>query len=155
MPQGFGLYMYKALTAGRHFNLLALACLTATFVVMDGPLLQRASTVHLGTSDRAFNLSVSITPEIPAYWTGWVQFFMMPYVEGQQVQAQFLPVYSDTAADRPMKGGISGCPPHSTCRAVVRAPALEVLNCTSVIKPRDYLAHPSKAQAESFGKGCF
>jgi hypothetical protein len=32
--QAYGLYTYKALTAGRHFNLLALACLAATVVSM-------------------------------------------------------------------------------------------------------------------------
>ena len=43
----FSLYAYRAVLAGRHFNLLALACLCATLVAIDGPLLQRASTVHL------------------------------------------------------------------------------------------------------------
>jgi hypothetical protein len=36
ISQNFGMYTHKALTAGRSFNLLCLACLAATLVVMDG-----------------------------------------------------------------------------------------------------------------------
>ncbi|KAK5168607.1 uncharacterized protein LTR77_005916 [Saxophila tyrrhenica] len=151
---GFGLYTYKALTAGRHFNLLAFACIAATFVVMDGPLLQRASTVHLSTVDHTFNLSVSITPEIPAYWTGTVGFYLMPLVESLQFQNHFLPVYYEFGAGAPMRGAIVGCPSQSTCRALVRGPALAVDNCTSVSEPRDFKSLMSKTQAKDFAQGC-
>ena len=47
---GMGLHIYKAAVAGRRFYILALACICATVVAIDGPLLQRASTVRLKVS---------------------------------------------------------------------------------------------------------
>ena len=37
----YGHYAYKANFAGRHFNVLALACVCATLVAVDVPLQQR------------------------------------------------------------------------------------------------------------------
>ena len=75
---GFGLFLYKAVVSGRHFNALALSCICATLVAMDGPLLQRASSVRLEVPQTSIELSVSITPEIPAYFTGWAILDQVP-----------------------------------------------------------------------------
>ena len=37
----YAAYVYRAIISGRNFNLLALACICATVVAVDGPLLQR------------------------------------------------------------------------------------------------------------------
>lgn len=50
--------------AGKHFNALALACICATFVAMDGPLLQRASTVRQRVPTDPQLLDVKILPEV-------------------------------------------------------------------------------------------
>ncbi|KAK3698987.1 hypothetical protein LTR37_016678 [Vermiconidia calcicola] len=68
---GNGLFLYKAVASGRHFNALALACLCGTLVAVDGPLLQRAVSVKSKVTPNPVSLGVSITPEIPSYFSGW------------------------------------------------------------------------------------
>lgn len=149
-----GLYTYKALTAGRQINLLAFAYIAATLVVMDGPLLQRASTAHLTISDRSLNLDVLVTPEIPSYWTGVAGFLMMPIQEVQDFQTRFLPVYDDYSAGKPLRGAISGCALHGVCRATVQAPALLVDHCTSELHHKNFTSLMTTAQLDSFETGC-
>ena len=63
---GYGLHFYKAIASGRHFNALALACIYGTLVAMDGPLLQRATSVKQEVPRERAVLQVSITPEVPS-----------------------------------------------------------------------------------------
>ncbi len=91
----YGFHVYKAITAGRHFSLLALGCICATLVrlslqldrllalastyrnrhdvvgiqvAIDGPLLQRASSVRLVVPTHSVNLHVLLTPEVLRYF---------------------------------------------------------------------------------------
>ena len=138
--------------AGRNFNLLALACICVTFVAIDGPLLQKSSTVRLGLSKQAITLNVSITPEMPAYWSGVAQYTYMPELELQDFQSHFLPIYYDYGSSVPMRDAITGCP--GTCTATVRGPALAVDQCVSSLRYRNFSQPMSKAQLRKFEDGC-
>ena len=70
----YGLYVWRAIVSGRHCSLLALACVCATLVAMDGPLLQRASSVRVVVPNSPVTLSVSVSPEIPSYSTGYAYY---------------------------------------------------------------------------------
>lgn len=51
-------------------GLLGLACIFSTIVVIDGPLLQRATSVKSAPIGQSFNVTVRIAQEIPNSWTG-------------------------------------------------------------------------------------
>ena len=139
------------MVAGRHFNLLALACICATFVVVDGPLLQRASTVRLRVP-QPLNLGVSIAPEMPAYHSGWSIYKFMPKVEGLTPSTEFLPVMRDYASGIPIRGGISGCP--GSCTASVRGPALAIDHCISKLDYINYTEPVATGVMQLFDQGC-
>jgi hypothetical protein len=149
-----GLYTYKALTAGRNFNLLALACLATTVVIIDGPLLQRASTVRLTSAEVSVDLDVAITPELPSYWTGVVDSTYMPKFATLNLQLHLLPIYYDWVDNAPMRGEINNCPPRSTCRAVVLAPALQLDHCLTELNHQNFSLPMSASDLEKYEEGC-
>ena len=55
----------KCLRAGRFVGLLNIASLATALVLIDGPLLQRASTVRLTTLSTNTHLNISLSPELP------------------------------------------------------------------------------------------
>lgn len=126
----YGLHVYKAMLAGRHFNMLALACICATFVAVDGPLLQRASTVHSRIPEKRVPLSIAITPEVPAYFSGSSQYDLHSSYSESFSEA-FLPIVKDYARGTPITAGVKGC--SGTCNATVRAPALALDHCQSTL----------------------
>lgn len=139
----YGFFVYKAIAAGRNFNALALACVMATLVAMDGPLLQRASSVRLRVPTEAVPLQVSISPEVPAYFTGYASYDFPPSsVEG--FADEFIPVLMDYRQNAPMTGAVTGCV--GSCAATLRAPALALQSCQSSLFYQNYTETLSKAE---------
>ncbi len=131
---GNGLFLYKAVASGRRFNVLALACLCGTLVAMDGPLLQRASSVRSEIPLQPVTLEISINPEVPSYWTGWSMFQAFPNM-GLDFTTDFLPVLREYNARMPISG-VAGC--SGTCTGTVRAPALAVDSCQTMLHHTNY-----------------
>lgn len=127
----FGLHVWKALAAGRHFNVLAIACIRATLVVTDGPLLQRASSMHSEIPKESVVLSVAFTHEIPSYWIGFTTYDLGRKVGAFDAEMEFFPVLKGFLSQEPMKNSIVGC--RGKCSATVRAPALAVDHCSSKV----------------------
>lgn len=67
----YGQSLWAALTSGRHFNALALACILVAIVPINGPLLQRASRIRQGHFEQDTDMHINITHEIPE---GYVSF---------------------------------------------------------------------------------
>ena len=117
-------------------GILSLACIFSVVVVIDGPLLQRASTViSAPITDRTVPLKVSITPQIPHDYTGsWTPW-----------EAPVSPMFNDTlpSINGPVSNHIEGIPTrlgyaeydsinrHSCDCSVVRrfVATLSTLNC--------------------------
>ena len=155
-----GTTLRGALTAGRRTGLLSLACIFSTVAIIDGPLLQRASTVRSASvQGSAVNLRVGIAPEIPTDYTGgWdtigsgsnaVRFTYIfndtvPTADGTASNHLLLSVNNTLNqfvgpmwyADAPITGVIDGCA--GSCRANIRAPALAVTSCTTRTVDVDY-----------------
>ena len=55
---------------GRHFNLLTLSSLVIALVVIDGPLLQRASFVHSAQVTKPIVQNMSVVTELPDGFSG-------------------------------------------------------------------------------------
>jgi hypothetical protein len=157
-----------ALAAGRNIGLLGLATLFSTVVVVDGPLLQQATSVRPAPIvDTVVPLNDSMAREIPAGFTGiwsnnldgirkgWSESFndTQPSAEGPVSNR----IWSGTGywvkqalsslyfTDAPFEGVVHGC--DGTCKARVRAPALAVTACESTNIPVDYL--------QRFGNGSY
>ena len=141
-----GLFLYKAVASGRKFNALALACICANLVAMDGPLLQRASSVKLEVPQNPVPLSISIMPELPSYFSGWAVYASLPSIIGD-FSPDFLPVLRDYESGTPIRG-IAGC--SGTCSVIVRAPVLAVDHCFTSIAYRNYSTPLSVQEAKIF-----
>lgn len=56
----------QAVAKLQHLSVLNIACIAAAIVVIDGPLLQRASSVTRATQTTNVTLDLQLLPEIPA-----------------------------------------------------------------------------------------
>lgn len=143
-------------------GLLGLACIFSTLVAIDGPLLQRASTVvPAPITGRSVHLNVTIAQEVPTGFTGgWSPS------GNNTVAARLCSTFNDTIpaangttsnhiipeavvdlkgdwsglwySEGTMKGFIHGCP-NNTCKAKIRAPALASTECSTTMIPVNYL----------------
>lgn len=142
-----------AVRAGRHMGLLGLACIVSTLVVVDGPLLQRSSTISTGIpSLKPVDLKSTMVPQLPrGYSGGWINSSVLGYSEGWSksfnttmpsgtggtVSNEVIPGSNEPLAlissaffqNKPMLGMLSGCA--GKCNATLLAPALAQTMCSS------------------------
>ncbi|KAI9695641.1 MAG: hypothetical protein M1820_008488 [Bogoriella megaspora] len=140
-----------AMTAGRHTNFIAIASLCATLVIIDGPLLQRASSVTSRIPNDPIELQTLLTPEIPSFFTGLtlVNDNNTPTAPPGSVvdfSRDFLSVFVNYTEGSKMTQAVSGCP--GTCTATVQAAALTVSGCSTESSSIDYTA-PLSTQDEA------
>lgn len=86
----------QALFHARHLRLLNVACFAVAFVIIDGPLLQRASSVVRATQSSDISLEIRFPPELPTGFTGLVTSTQL-YESSAMI---FL--YRDHVKNRPM-----------------------------------------------------
>jgi hypothetical protein len=137
----------------RHVGILGLACVASTLVIVDGPLIQRASTVIPATLTSPVTLNVTIAPEIPHDFSGfWIENpsyhkdiagfnqafnYTMPSSNGTVKNTIMAGVNKAIHArlgklwygDEPLPNVLQGC--DGVCHATIRAPALAVTACSS------------------------
>ncbi|KAI9808889.1 MAG: hypothetical protein M1827_007164 [Pycnora praestabilis] len=129
----FGHSLFASVFAGTHFNVVALASIAATLIVVDGPLFQRASTVVNQNVTTSVSLSAQVAQTFPTeYYTG--------IVTGRVTQVSvmapdFAQVIQDFSLRTPMKPDISGC--QGTCFTTIRAMGLSA-NCSVNVTSIDY-----------------
>ena len=134
-------------------GLLGLACIVSTLVVVDGPLLQRSSTISTGIpSSKPVDLKLTMVPQLPrGYSGGWINSSVLGYTEGWSksfnttmpsgnggtVSNKVVPgsngplalVSSAFFQNKPMLGMLSGCA--GKCNATLLAPALAQTACST------------------------
>lgn len=143
-----GLHVWQAMGAGRHFSVLAFACLCATFVAIDGPLLQTATSVRSEVPDMAVPLQVSMAPQMPAYFSGWITYPERTDGNfGVDTTGDFFPVHHNYVEGEQMRGFISGC--SGTCTATIRAPALALESCETDSEFVDYTIAMTEVEREA------
>jgi hypothetical protein len=156
-----GTTLIGALTAGRNLGFLGIAMIFSTVVVMDGPLLQKSTSVITApVQGELVILNVVMAQEVPTDYTGVWKQMMDPRLNGY-----YNPQYNATspssdggsipnnifAAALPSAGARLGSHFFSdallsavtttyngACKATIRAPALAVHHCTSQQKPVDF-----------------
>ena len=121
--QSFPRAIIRGLQQGRYFNLLTLSSLVVALVVVDGPLLQRASSVHSATVNYGIVQNISITPELPTGFSGrWYQ----TNAQGtSDAAAEVFKGFANEAAIR----STSKC--DGSCAMKVQAPGVSKRNCVT------------------------
>ncbi|KAI9801260.1 MAG: hypothetical protein M1833_002830 [Piccolia ochrophora] len=64
---------FSALRSARHFNVVALGCIVVALVPVNGPLLQRASTIASKTQTSLKPVTLHVATELPIAYTGFIQ----------------------------------------------------------------------------------
>ena len=137
----YGDSFWHAVLSFRHLNLVALASFAVTFIVIDQPLIQRASTVVSVQRSHPVNITAAIAPEIPYGYTG--------YQDGrgdfQQVMTQpMISAFNGYNSRSPINTGFSGC--NGSCTGYVDAGGFSA-NCSTISGPIIYAFDGSANQA--------
>ena len=126
---------WSALSSGRHFNLVSLASIATTLVVIDQPLIQRASTVISASISRPANVTAHIAPEIPWGYTG----YQTGRGSTQMVMSSaMISSWNDYNQNAQMIINSTDC--IDTCTGFVNAAGLAA-QCSTVSGPIAYILH--------------
>lgn len=123
---------WSALFAGRSFTFVSLASLAVTFIAIDQPLIQRASSIVTVKRTAPIHVTASIAPEIP--WG----FTSVQNDRGvlQQIMTQpMISALNDYNSQLPIETGFAGC--SDQCTGFVEAGGLAA-RCNSTTGPIEY-----------------
>jgi hypothetical protein len=124
---------WSALGAGRHFSLVSLGSIAATLILVDQPLIQRASTVVSVPRFYLTNVTAAVAPEIPWGYTG----YQSGQVPSDQVLTQpMISAFNDYNTQTPITQGFSGC--KDSCSGYIEAGGLAA-QCNTITGPVQYL----------------
>ncbi|MCJ1437803.1 hypothetical protein MMC27_007190 [Xylographa pallens] len=126
----YGASAKASLTSGKHFNKVALGCLLTTIVVIDGPLLQRASTITTVSLAGAVTLSVSLSPDpLPFGFSG---LYMTRAYDINLFTPAFASVFREFNSNSAIKLNHTGC--GGVCNTTVTAAGFDQ-RCTTTQLP--------------------
>ena len=139
--------LWAALTAGRKFNLVALACIVTSVAPVNGPLLQRASTIATQSQVSQPILKMNLAPEIPQGFSG--------YISGRALEvslftANFTPTVQDFTNRATITTTATGC--EGMCNAKAIGAGFAV-NCSSYPFPFDLRPSPTGGVDQSTTDG--
>ncbi len=131
---------WAALFSGRRFNLVALGSIAVTFMVVDQPLIQRASRAVSVQRTVPVNVTASVAPEIPWGFTGYQEG---PDYYDQVMTQVMMSAFSNYSRQTQIVPGFSGC--SDSCTGFVAAGGLAA-RCTTTRAPIQYFVLKSNAQ---------
>lgn len=124
-----GTSVRRALISGRSFNLVALACITVALAPVNGPLLQRASTITTASHNTEATLTILAAQEFPTGYTGTITG--RAHAVGF-VTSNFSSVTQDYVLKRPINVTHSGC--QGRCSGLLQA-AGYAIDCQESVLP--------------------
>jgi hypothetical protein len=141
----YGSNMIGSVFAGRHLNLVAIACIMATVVGIDGPLFQRASVIETITTTGPTLITAQVAPF-------WPPTFITGYISGRSESTSVLsPAFSKVIQDFsnrvPITTGFHGC--SGICRLQVKAVGL-IPQCNTTQTKLDYYEPILKSTKHEF-----
>ncbi|OJD40615.1 uncharacterized protein BKCO1_1000600 [Diplodia corticola] len=129
----FGASLSNSVFAGRKFNLIALASILTSVVVVDGPLIQRSSSVTTTQASRNTTLSVQLEPgPLPIGFSGFTSTHATTI---NFYTNRFSQIVKDYTARSDIRLNYSGC--MGVCDTTVEAPGFDV-NCIRGSRPYNY-----------------
>jgi hypothetical protein len=128
----FGTSLWTSLTAGKNFlSIMVFGNIFTALCLIDGPLLQRATSVVSRSIEQTVQLNVSLASDVSNFST-------IPGVVGS-LSTEFVQVLSDYASGTPIQLSVSGC--DGTCTGKVRTLGLNgscvITNVESIDWARD------------------
>ncbi|KKA24257.1 hypothetical protein T310_1690 [Rasamsonia emersonii CBS 393.64] len=128
---------FASATSGRSFNKIALACIATALVVIDGPLLQRASTVVSRVTTKPVTFSAWMSPDpFPRDFSG---VYMTRSGNIDMLTPNFAEVVQLFTSRSAIPLNYSGC--GATCRGTLVGPGFDI-SCTSDSVPYQLTARP-------------
>lgn len=121
--QSFPRALMRGFRQGRHLNLLTVASIVVALVVVDGPLLQRSSSVKSAHTKYNIVQNMTISPELPTGFSGT----LYPS-SGQQLAPEINAIVREYGADIPIRS-TSHC--EGSCVMKVHAPGLQSRDCVT------------------------
>ncbi|KAK5164143.1 uncharacterized protein LTR77_010234 [Saxophila tyrrhenica] len=115
--------LLHAIRHAKHTSWLTAAAIASALVIIDGPLLQRASFVKEISQSMPTTLNFKLTPELPNGYSG----FYVP--GGFAISPSALRAVSDYKDDIPITADVSGC--GGICTTTVRAPGVQMTDCST------------------------
>ncbi|KZF24777.1 hypothetical protein L228DRAFT_281818 [Xylona heveae TC161] len=106
--------LWACICAGRHFNIIALATILVSVAVIDGPLLQRASTVGTSQFSQSVTLDLPIAQQLP---TGYTSMMLGRVNYPAVLNAPFAQILQDYSQRKPITVD-AGC--NGTCSTTVQ-----------------------------------
>jgi Protein of unknown function (DUF3176) len=125
----FGTSLWTSLTAGRNFlSIMVFGNIFTTLCLVDGPLLQRATSIVSRSIEETVQLNVSLATDAG-------NFSSIPGVVGS-LSSEFVQVLSDYADGRPIQASVSGC--YGNCTGKVRTLGLNGSCLVTSTEPTDW-----------------
>lgn len=103
----YGNKLLPALTAGRHFNLLSAASILVTLAAIEGPLIQKASTIASRQVSRTMPMTAAVAVNLPS---GYTASITGEYRTPTTPTAAFSQAVNEYNTRAQMTSGIGGCP---------------------------------------------
>ena len=123
----YGTSLQAAITSFRRFNLVALASVIVAAVVIDGPLLQRSSSIRLLERSERVSVNMTVATEVPFGYTG-MYFTSEKWLKQSIPTSWFLQtLLAYNQRERIPASSVLGCP--GTCIGEIEAAGL-FKNCT-------------------------
>ncbi|KAF2168507.1 hypothetical protein M409DRAFT_21256 [Zasmidium cellare ATCC 36951] len=112
----------------KHFSILTATSMCAMVILVDGILLQSATTTVQRSLEMPLKLHAMLAPQVPTNFTGLAaKLDVQNDFLSTAINANFAPVWEDWVAQAPIPSPFKGCP--GTCVATVRAPAFSFKGC--------------------------
>ncbi|KAK5695177.1 hypothetical protein LTR97_008683 [Elasticomyces elasticus] len=118
-----GYSVVLALRHNVHMGFTGFATLLVALMILDGPLLQKATSVRVATKTTNVTIALKLAPELPSGFAGNV-INSATWPSGAAIQ-----ISNDWKMRAPIVLEMSPC--NGTCRVAVRAPGVTRSNCTS------------------------
>ncbi|PQE28098.1 hypothetical protein CJF32_00005849 [Rutstroemia sp. NJR-2017a WRK4] len=123
---------FSALFAGMRLSWVTMASIAVTVMVVDQPLMQRASTIFSVEKVEQVNITAHVAPEVPWGFTG----LQVGRAETDLLMTQpMLEAFNDFNSRSPITTGFSGC--NDTCVGYIDAGGVSAM-CNTTSRPIDY-----------------
>lgn len=139
----FGSSAWAAIKAGTHFNFIAFAALFVTLTPINGPLLQRSTSITTGSAYGPVDLKIEAARSID-YVTGMVSGRAFGVA---LISDNYLPVVQDFYNGVSIAANHSGCAGDGTCSGRLAAAGWAV-NCSSYSEP--FSVEPKYVEGQSY-----
>lgn len=137
----YGDGVLSAIFAGRNFNLVSLGSIAVTIMVIDQPLIQKASNVITVQKSALVNVTVPIANEIP--W-GFSAYEPGRGITGQVMTQPMISAFSGYNSQTSIATNFTGCA--GTCKGYIDAGGLAA-KCKTITGPVQY--YPSSTTKNS------